>query len=108
MKYKEELREELQKWVDLFGKPAYIFTNGLTKKSMYFIPICDYDSVEINPDFDAYSYSQVVKDGKVICDLLDLIHKPILCGDPHIIIVPIEFNDPEVPEENIIEPVKKS
>ncbi len=95
-------------YVDRLERPAFIFHNGFTNTYMYFIPICDYDDVIINPNFDAFSYTQVVKDGEVICDLMDLIKKPFLMGDEHIFIVPERFNDFDLPEENIIYPKKKS
>lgn len=99
---RKELWTELLKWIETFKRDAYLFCNGLTNRYMYFIPICDYDEVAINPDFDAFSFSQIIKDGEVICDLRELIHKPLLCSDKHLIIIPIEFNDTNVPDETCI------
>ena len=98
----------IQEWVDLFETPAYIFCNGFTNKYMYFIPICEHTDVVVNPDFDAFSFTQVKNGDEVVCDLQNLIHKSILMGDEHIFFVPLEFNDADVPEENVIYPVKKS
>lgn len=95
-------------YVNIWKKPAYIFCNGFTDKCMFFIPICDYDDVVINPEFNAFSYSQIIKDGKVICDIKDLVHKFFLNGNDKVFIVPIEFNDDSLPEENVIYPDENS
>jgi hypothetical protein len=75
---------------------------------MFFIPICEYDEVVINPDFNAFSYSQIIKDGKVICDIKDLIPKYFLLGSDKLFIVPIEFDDNSLPEENVVYPDENS
>lgn len=98
----------LQEWVDFFNAPAYIFNNGFTSKTMFFIPICDYDTVEVDPAFDVFSFSTVKKNDEVICNLQSLIHHPFLLGDEHIFIVPIEFDESNIPEENIIYPSENS
>lgn len=72
-------------------------------KCMFF-----YFDVIINPEFNAFSYSQIVKDGEVICDIKDLVHKYFLTGSDKIFIVPIEFDDNSLPEENVIYPDEKS
>lgn len=95
-------------YVNIWKNPAYVFCNGFTGKCMFFIPICEYDDVIINPEFNAFSYSQIVKDGKVICDIKDLVHKYFLTGSDKIFIVPIEFDDNSLPEENVIYPDEKS
>ena len=95
-------------YVNIWKKPAYVFCNGFTSKCMFFIPICEYDEVVINPDFNAFSYSQIIKVGKVICDIKDLIHKYFLLGSDKLFIVPIEFDDNSLPEENVIYPDENS
>ena len=95
-------------YVNIWKNPAYIFCNGFTGKCMFFIPICEYDDVIINPEINAFSYSQIVKDGEVICDIKDLVHKYFLTGSDKIFIVPIEFDDNSLPEENVIYPDEKS
>jgi hypothetical protein len=95
-------------YVNIWKKPAYIFSNGFTSKCMFFIPICEYDEVVINPDFNAFSYSQIIKDGKVVCDIKDLIHKYFLLGSDKLFIVPIEFDDNSLPEENVVYPDENS
>lgn len=95
-------------YVNIWKKPAYIFCNGFTGKCMFFIPICEYDDVVINPDFNAFSYSQIIKDGKVVCDIKDLIPKYFLLGSDKLFIVPIEFNDKSLPEENVVYPDENS
>lgn len=95
-------------YVNIWKKPAYIFCNGFTGKCMFFIPICEYDDVVINPDFNAFSYSQVIKDGKVVCDIRDLIPKYFLLGSDKLFIVPIEFDDNSLPEENVVYPDENS
>lgn len=95
-------------YVNIWKNPAYVFCNGFTGKCMFFIPICEYDDVVINPEFNAFSYSQIVKDGEVICDIKDLVHKYFLTGSDKIFVVPIEFDDNSLPEENVIYPDEKS
>lgn len=95
-------------YVNIWKKPAYIFCNGFTGKCMFFIPICEYDEVVINPDFNAFSYSQIIKDGKVVCDIKDLIPKYFLLGSDKLFIIPIEFDDNSLPEENVVYPDENS
>lgn len=95
-------------YVNIWKRPAYIFCNGFTGKCMFFIPICEYDEVVINPDFNAFSYSQIIKDGKVVCDIKDLIPKYFLLGSDKLFIVPIEFDDNSLPEENVVYPDENS
>ena len=42
-------------YVNIWKNPAYVFCNGFTGKCMFFIPICEYDDVIINPKFNAFS-----------------------------------------------------
>lgn len=98
----------LQEWVNFFNTKAYIFNNGFTGKSQFFIPICEHTEVVIDPSFDVFSYSKVINNGEIVCDIKDLIKAPFLTGNDKIFIVPIEFDDDSLPEENVIEPVKKS
>lgn len=98
----------VKEYVNIWKKPAYIFCNGFTGKCMFFIPICEYDDVVINPDFNAFSYSQIIKDGKVVCDIKDLIPKYFLLGSDKLFIVPIEFDDNSLPEENVVYPDENS
>ena len=95
-------------YVNIWKKPAYIFCNGFTGKCMFFIPICEYDEVVINPDFNAFSYSQIIKNGEVICDIKDLIPKYFLLGSDKLFIIPIEFDDNSLPEENVVYPDENS
>lgn len=99
---------KVEDFVNTIGNPAYQFINGFDGSIMYFIPICEYDSVEVDPAFDAFSYSKIVKDGEVICHLKDLIQVRLLEGDKHIFIVPKKFSIYNAPEENIIYPSEKS
>lgn len=98
----------LQEWVDMFNKPAYIFHNGFKDKYMYFIPICEYDDITVNPTFNAFSYTQIKKDEQVICDIKNLINERFLNGNEYIFVIPIEFDDDSLPEENIIYPSENS
>ena len=50
----------LQEWVDFFNTNAYIFNNGFTGKSQFFIPICEHTEVIVDPSFDVFSYSKVI------------------------------------------------
>ena len=72
-------------YVNIWKNPAYVFCNGFTGKCMFFIPICEYDDV-----------------------IKDLVHKYFLTGSDKIFIVPIEFDDNSLPEENVIYPDEKS
>lgn len=99
---------ELKDFVNIIKRPAYQFINGFDGSIMYFIPICEYDTVEIDPKFDAFSYSRIIKDGEEVCHLKDLIQKRLLEGDPHLFIVPIKFGVYNAPEENIIYPDENS
>ena len=98
----------IKDYVNIWKKPAYIFCNGFTNKCMFFIPICDYDDVVINPEFNAFSYSQIIKDDKVVCDIKDLVHEYFLNGSDKIFIIPIKFDDNSLPEENVIYPDENS
>lgn len=98
----------LQEWVNFFDTEAYIFNNGFTGKSQFFIPICEHTEVVIDPSFDVFSYSKILNNGNVVCDIKDLIKAPFLTGSDKIFVVPIEFDNDSLPEENIIYPDEKS
>lgn len=95
-------------YCNIWNEPAYIFYNYNKQRHMYFIPICEYDSVEIEPTFDVYSYCNIVKDGEVVCSLKNVINASFIDGDAHFFIVPIEFDKKHIPEENIVYPDEDS
>lgn len=79
-------------FVKKFKSKAYLFRNNLIRKWQYFIPICEYDDIIVDNEFDQDLPTVVIGNKKIICSIKQLIGKSFIEGDPHIFIVPVMFD----------------
>lgn len=82
--------------VNALQKSAFLFYNKFINKYMYFIPLCEYDTVEIDDAFDSDSYAIVKKDDETIFHIKDLRGKELLTGDENLLIIPEYFDFDEL------------
>lgn len=74
------------------GKTAYLFFNKFNNKYMYFIPLCEYDTVLTDEKFDEYSYTGVSLNNQEIFSIKNMMMTEFLTGNPNVLIVPEYFN----------------
>lgn len=82
----------VEEFCKVLGKKAYLFYNHFIDKYMYFIPLCDYDEVGSDEEFDSDTYSRILYKGKEVLHIKDLITSSLLTGDPRVLIVPEYFD----------------
>lgn len=78
-------------------KTAYMFFNKFNNKYMYFIPLCEYDTVLTDENFDEYSYIGVSLDGQEKFNIKNMMMTEFLTGDSNVLVVPeyFDFDDLE-------------
>lgn len=81
----------VQDYVNMFSTSAYLFKNGMNKKWMYFIPICEYDSVLPDENLKI-EHGIVMNKGQEVVRIRDLIRKYFLNGDDKIFLIPLYFD----------------
>jgi hypothetical protein len=74
------------------GKTAYLFFNKFNNKYMYFIPLCEYDTVLTDEKFDECSYMGVSLNNQEIFNIKNMMMTEFLTGNPNVLIVPEYFD----------------
>lgn len=74
------------------GKTAYLFFNKFNNKYMYFIPLCEYDTVLTDEKFDEYSYIGVSLNNQEVFNIKNMMMTEFLTGNSNVLIVPEYFN----------------